>query len=328
MLMLVGDVGGSKCHLAIYRNQSCLEEKVYQIKKFIFFSDMLADFLSSFSERIDCACFGVAGPVEEGTCQLTNASWYLQADEIAKEFKIPRVFLINDLEAYGYGLSSLSAEDFVVLHEGEGKGNRIVIAAGTGLGELGLYWDGKDYHPIATEGGQVDFAPRDEREMELLTYLKTKYPHVSYERVVSGPGIVQLFQFYIEYKKEKKPEWVDSVPVDQMPAMISKKGLAFECALSRKVLEWFVSLYAAEAGNLALKYLSKGGVYIAGRMAQKNLPLIQERFFAHFKDKGRFEPLLAQMPVKVVVNENTPLLGALAFIEKKFQIPYGGEYIV
>lgn len=328
MLVLVGDIGGTKSHFALYRDRECLEEQIYSSKNYNNFSNLFSDFYQRFSEQVDCVCLGVAGPVLEGRCQVTHLPWYLDEKEIAAEFKIPRVFLMNDLEAYGHGISKLGAEDLVVLHENEAKGNQVVIAAGTGLGELGLYWDGKAHHVVPTGGGHADFAPRDEREIELLMYLKSKYEHVSYEKVLSGPGLSHLFLFYIEYKKEEKPDWLDQVVLSELPAMISKKGLANECRLSRKVMEWFVSLYGAEAGNLALKYLSVGGVYVAGAIAQKNIELIKEGFLEAFRKKGHFESLLTQMSVKVIMNERTPLLGALAFIEKKFQVPYGREYVV
>lgn len=303
MIIVAGDIGGTHARLAIFNGKKIVKEKKYLSQQFSGLSQVLQDFLK---EQVDCACFAIAGPVSQGKCKATNLPWNLDASEIAKTLKIPHVYLINDLEATAWGVSSLHESQFLTLNEGKAqKGNQAVIAAGTGLGESALYWDGVSHHPFACEGGHVDFAPRDEREEKLLHYLRKKYGHVSYERAISGPGIENLYRFL-------------NGEENTTSFLITEKALSGESEICIDALHWFVSLYGGEAGNLALKFLAVGGVYIAGGIAIKIAEILKNGIFMKaFCDKGRFSSLLSSIPVKVVLTDDAALLGAAIYVEKK-----------
>ena len=233
---------------------------------------------------------------------------------MATELKLPDAWLINDLEANAWGIGALDVKDVVTLNQvkGETIGNRAVISAGTGLGEAGMYWDGKEHHIFASEGGHSDFAPRDELETDLLRYLHGKFGHVSYERIVSGPGLVNVFHFLRDTGHGKEPQWLtDEMQRTDPAAAISKAALAGKDALSEHALDLFVSVYGAEAGNLALKVMATGGVYLGGGIAPKLLSKLAGPLFMHaFVSKGRMQPLLESIPVRVITNTNAALLGA------------------
>lgn len=312
LMILAGDIGGTKTHLALYQGNQCLYEEKYLSLNFNSLGDLVKQFLSSRTEKISCACFGIAGPVRDGECHATNLPWVLKASELSKELNIGQVFLINDLEANAWGLRALSAEEFLVLNEGKTvQGHAALIAAGTGLGEAGIYWDGKKRHPFACEGGHVDFAPRNELEMELLRYLHKRFGHVSYERVLSGPGLHNLYRFLVEMRLESEEDFT----LD--PRVITDRALAGTSRACTRALDWFISLYASEAGNLALKLLAVGGVYLGGGIVPKILPFFKaEAFMKAFTAKGRFASLLAEIPVRVILNDNTALLGALEYAKE------------
>jgi glucokinase len=242
---------------------------------------------------------------------------------VAETFNIKDVFLINDLEANAYGIECLKEEEFLTLNEGTPqKGNACLIAAGTGLGEAGLYFNGKTYNPFACEGGHTDFAPRDDREIELLKYLQKKYGHVSYERVVSGPGIQKIYEFLIDTKVEPKIESFEKELKKhaEPQILITQKGVNKEIKGCEKAIDMFISAYGAETGNLALKMFALGGVYVGGGIAPKMVDTLQEgMFLKSFADKGRFSSLMMSMPVKVILNDKAALLGAAryAVINKK-----------
>jgi glucokinase len=319
MVILAGDIGGTKTHLALFEGEKWIVDQKYPSQEHKSLLEIVRLFLTSHQSEAKAACFGVAGPVRDGRCHATNLPWLIDSAKLSKELKISSVFLINDLEANAYGMSCLSEKDFAVLNAGssDAKGNRALIAAGTGLGEAGIYWDGEEHHPFACEGGHTDFASRDEREVELWRYLKRKISHVSYERVLSGPGLIELFYFLIDRGYEKKPKWVEAEKGD-LAKNITKKALNEECSVCMRTLQWFVSIYGSEAGNLALKFLALGGLYIGGGIAPKILSALKEgEFMRAFKDKGRFADLLSMIPIKVILNENTALLGAAAYARKK-----------
>ncbi|MFS8564276.1 MAG: glucokinase [Rhabdochlamydiaceae bacterium] len=303
MTILAGDIGGTHTRLAIFNGKKIVKEKKYLSQQFSGLSQVLQDFLT---EKVDCACFGIAGPVAQGRCNATNLPWTLDASEIAQTLKIPQVYLINDLEATAWGISSLNESQFLNLNEGKTqKGNQAVIAAGTGLGESGLYWDGTSHHPFPCEGGHVDFAPRDEREEKLLHYLRKKYGHVSYERAISGPGIENLYRFL-------------NGEEETTSFLVTEKALSGQSEICIDALHWFISLYGSEAGNLALKFLAVGGVYIAGGIAIKIAEMLKNGIFMKaFCDKGRFRSFLSSIPVKVVLADDAALLGAAVYVEKK-----------
>jgi glucokinase len=262
----------------------------------------------------DSACFGVAGPVRNGRVEASNLPWVIDSNRLADELRIRKAVLINDVEANAWGIPTLDPKDVVSLNQVKGApaGNQAVIAAGTGLGEAGMYWDGVQHHVFACEGGHGDFAPRNELEMDLLRYLRARFGHVSYERIVSGPGLLNVFHFLRDSGRGTEPKWLADEMLHSDPAAaISKAALDGKCPLSEQALDLFVSIYGAEAGNLALKIMATGGVYLGGGIAPKIVPKLSGPLFMQaFVCKGRMQPLLETMPVKVITNDKTALLGA------------------
>lgn len=317
MAILAGDIGGTKSRLVLSNEKKIVLEQKFYNRYYTTFSEVLKDFLTGNKLKIEKACFGIAGPIFHNRCEATNLPWVIDGEKIAQEFKIARVQLINDMEANAYGIPCLKESEFFVLNKGEKglEGNAALISAGTGLGEAGLYWDGKKHHPFPSEGSHADFAPRNEIEVQLWWYLKNKYGHVSYEWAISGMGISNLYRFLIDKGLEKKSPAIEKVYREggDPPKVISEKGLKGEDSACVRVMEWFVSLYAAESGNLALKYLCKGGVYLGGGIAPKILPFFKtDTFMKAFSDKGRFREMVSAFPVKIILNEDTALLGATA----------------
>lgn len=309
-MILAGDIGGTHTRLALYDGRKLIREEVFFSKEYSALIHILHDFMKEHKE-VKKAVFGVAGPVKDGKCKVTNLPWFIDAVEISEKAHIPEVFLINDLLANAYGIRALKDDEFYVLNKGEKvKGNCCLISAGTGLGEAGLFWDGKDYRPFATEGGHSDFAPVDKLQCELLHYLQGRYGHVSYERILSGPGISDIYHFFRDVKKEAPLPG----PLTDLPPLVTSKAMEKSSLICEKSMRLFVSIYGAESGNLALKFLALGGVYIGGGIAPRMLPLFKEGVFLEaFLAKGRFKDLLRHVPVKVILNENTALLGALEF---------------
>ena len=263
---------------------------------------------------IERACFGIAGPVRNGRVQPTNLPWKIEATELSTELKIGAVFLINDLEANGYGLAELSPADLSVLNPGEpgATGNAAIIAAGTGLGEAGLYWDGASFHPFACEGGHSDFAPQTKLDAELFQYLAGRFGRVSWERVLSGSGLFHIYEFLRDTKRGDEPDSLAGAIAQGDPGAVITRaagdGTSTRCA---QALGMFISYYGAEAGNLGLKMMATGGVYLGGGIAPKMLSQLQQGgFLAAFLDKAPMEALVKAMPVRVILNPNTPLLGA------------------
>jgi glucokinase len=271
-------------------------------------------FVSHHKEPVDRACFGIAGPVKNGQVKTPNLAWVVEAKRLAGELSLPTVGLINDLEANAYGINELAPEDFVILNRGapDAQGNAAVISAGTGLGEAGMYWDGTRHRPFAGEGGHADFAPHDQLEADLLLYLKKQFGHVSWERVVSGPGLYNIYQFLRNTGRcQESPDLREAMRERDPSAVISQAALENRCPLSGQAMELFVALYGAEAGNLALKIMATGGVFLGGGIAPKILPKLQGAgFMKAFAEKGRFRSLLEAIPVRVILNDETALLGA------------------
>jgi glucokinase len=246
--------------------------------------------------------------------ETSNLPWVIESTRLADELNLEKTVLINDLEANAWGIATLDPEDVVSLNQVKGNpvGNQAVISAGTGLGEAGMVWDGSQYRIFATEGGHSDFAPGNELEIELFRYLSERYGHVSYERVVSGPGLVNVFHFLRDTGRGTEPQWLtDQMAHADPAAAISRAALDGACALCEQALDLFVSVFAAEAGNLALKVMATGGVYLGGGIAPKMLTKLSGPLFMHsFAAKGRMQPLLEAMPVKVITNDKTALMGA------------------
>lgn len=317
-MILAGDIGGTNTRIAFFTTE---EERLTLVVEEKFLShahsgltEIVRQFLSAHQLSVSSACFGIAGPVKNGRCEATNLPWVIDARQLVSELSIPTVLLLNDLEANAYGTATLAPTDWAVLNAGasDAGGNAAVIAAGTGLGEAGLYWDGKYYRPFATEGGHTDFAPRSELEIELLRFLLNQFKRVSYERVLSGPGLVNIYQFLRNTGRGEEPAWLsEELRLQDPAAVIARAALAGRSALCEQTLDLFVSLYGAEAGNLGLKVMATGGLFLGGGIAPKilaklNTPLFMEAFLA----KGRMRPLLEAMPVRVILNDRTALFGA------------------
>ncbi|MBA2620983.1 MAG: glucokinase [Acidobacteria bacterium] len=283
-------------------------------------NQIIESIISDKSPRIERACFGVPGPVAGETVKLANLPWTVDARTIKKSFEIERIGLINDLEANAYGLSELGADDFAVLSAGEKNttGNAAIISAGTGLGEAGLHFEEemRTLRPFASEGGHADFAPRDDLEIELLKFLREKFGRVSVERVVSGQGLKNIYEFLRDIKKMEEPAWLKDEILENgdAAAIVSKNAIAEKSEICSIALEIFASAYGAAAGNLALKMLATGGVFLGGGIAPKILPKLKgENFIESFRAKGRMRELLEKIPVRVVLNDKAALLGAAHF---------------
>lgn len=343
-MILAGDIGGTKTNLALY---DWTTERVEPLRLEIFRSgdyrsleDILVEFLtppkgptpvaslgvsqqsraeqigapSSESVKLAAACFGIAGPVIDNHSRTTNLPWIVDGRTIAKQFGIPRVQLLNDLEATGYGVLWLRSDEIEVLNVGNPPKERqamALIAAGTGLGEGILHWEGQSYRPVPSEGGHTDFGPNNDEEIELLRYLRSQYLHVSYERILSGPGLQAIYEFLRDTKKNE-PTWLaEKIKAGNPAAEIAQAGLQGQAEIAQQTLDLFASIYGAEAGNLALKALSLDGVYIGGGIAPKLITKLQDgTFMRAFTNKGRYKRLMSQIPVKVIMNQQTALLGA------------------
>ncbi len=321
-MILAGDIGGTKCNLALFearhgalrrvahyrfesRNYSRLEEIVTE------FVRQTGDGSSEGASKITAAGFGVAGPVIDQRVQATNLPWLVDGRALGRTLGIEPVVLMNDLEATGYSLARLQPSEVCTLNEGTSapKANQALIAAGTGLGEAILFWDGSRHIVAATEGGHADLAPRTEQEIELLRFLKKQYANVSFELILSGRGFRTIHEFLSSTVKHPSFD----VPDEDPAAEITHLGLAGSCPVCLQTLDLWTALYGAEAGNLALKALARGGVYVAGGIAVKILPKLKDGIFLRaFADKEKFGMLLSQIPVHVVLNEDAPLLGAAA----------------
>lgn len=295
-IFLIGDIGGTHARLALIDYKSFVKVDLFETEQFFSLNEILDKFLD---RKVTKACFSIAGPISDQKCHMTNLCWDIDAKELQYRYKIPEVHLLNDLEASTRGLSSLEAKDIFTLNAGYiRQGNKTVISIGTGLGIGTLHFDGKQYHPLATEGGHADFAAQNLRERKLWNYLHKKYDHVSIERVISGPGLKDLYYFI----HKKLPCSLDDIDNDT------------------KTLSWFSSMCGSIAGNAALSYLCLGGLYIAGGIAPKILRVLQESFMQTFTNKGRFKNFLYEVPVYVVLNEHLPMFGALNFLKKPKKI--------
>jgi glucokinase len=317
-MILSGDIGGTKTNLACFTFENGLlvrgALKSYPSKQFSSLTEVITCFQEETSLQIERAAFGIAGPVVNGRCEATNLPWVVDSSRVASAFGLQTAGLINDLEATAYGVLRLGQKDLLLLNAGvpQEHGAIAVIAAGTGLGEGALIWNGSRYQAVPTEGGHADFAPRNELEINLLRFLLTKHKRVSYERIISGMGIVNLYQFFRTQVKYPEPAWLtNQFTAGDAAAIITSSAMAGKDEACVRSLELFVSLYGAEAGNLALKFLATGGVYIGGGIAPKILPEIQQStFLDSFTAKGRFSNLMKTIPVSIVLNDEAALYGA------------------
>lgn len=327
-MILAGDIGGTKTVLSLLEKgedgqMNCVQERTFASGEYDSFNEILALFLPPDS-RIESACFGVAGPVVNQRCFATNLNWTLDGDELKAKLGTDRVRLLNDLEAMAVGMLYLEADDFIELNPAAEPqtGNIAVIAAGTGLGEAILYWDGKQHHPIATEGGHGSFAPQNPQQDQLLQFLRRRYPqHVSYERILSGMGFSHLYDFLVEHRFAPPCPAVPSAHsahasgIDRN-AVISRLGLNDEDPLCSEAVRLFAEIYGAEAGNLVLKSFATGGVFIGGGIGPKIRAAMESGgFMQAFVAKGRFHALLSKMSVKMALNPRTPLIGAVHYFQ-------------
>ena len=328
-MILAGDIGATHSRVAAFNSEGnklpLVVEKIYESPEHTGLAEIVADFVRSEGIPVHSACFAVAGPVRHGKSKISNLPWTIDSRELAKQLKLQTVGLLNDLEAYAYGMDALESKDFVTLQEGgeDAEGNTAVISAGTGLGQAGLVWDGFRHVPFASEGGHSDFAPHNEIEIELLRYLLKKHGRVSYERVLSGPGVKNIYEFLRDTKRAEEPKWLEEQmqAAKDQPALISQLAHEHKAPICEQTLDLFVSVYGGEAGNCALKFMSTGGMFIGGSIAAKILPKMKEEVFLRaFREKGRMQSLLEEMPVKVVLNDDAGLLGAArsALIDKAF----------
>lgn len=315
-LILAGDIGGTKTRLALVEvagtRVDIRREVSYPSRNYPQFEILLGEFLTGVEANIHAA-FGIAGPVQGRVVQTTNLPWRIDADALQQRFKFLSCTLLNDLEATAHGLPALDDADLLTLQVGaaDARGNAAVIAAGTGLGQAGLFWDGKQHHPFATEGGHTSFNVSNTLEFALLRHLQQQFGHVSWERVVSGMGIVSLHEFLCAYRNIPVPPTIAQAMRDgDAAAVIAQAALNNQDEICVETMLMFVHLYGMEAGNLALKVMSRGGIYLGGGIAPKILPLMQNGdFLAAFLNKGRMRPLLEAMPVKVILNDRAALYG-------------------
>jgi glucokinase len=311
-MILAGDIGATRTRMAAFQAEAnklaMVVEKTFKSQEHSGIAEIISAFVQTEGIPVHTACFGVAGPVQ---------------------LRLNSVGLINDLEAYAYGIDALESKDFVTLSEGTGddaEGNRVVIAARTGLGVAGLYWDGFRHHPFPCEGGHSDFAPKSDLEAELAHYLRERHEHVSCERILSGPGLKNIYEFLRDTQKADEPDWLKrqiSQAPDQ-PALISQLALEKKVAICDQALDIFVGVYGSETGNCALNFLATGGVFVGGNIAAKIAPRMREPIFMNsFLNKGRMRSVLADIPVKIVSNDNCGIIGAARYtlIQKAFKNP-------
>lgn len=324
MVLLVGDIGGTKTRIGVYSSdkgeKAPLIEKTFSSVRYQNFEGVLQEFLQDVDMKFERAVFGVAGPVVGDKISITNLPWKIDKNQLKNTLKIPSVKLLNDLEALGYALSSLDSTDIFTLNQGkrDPEGNIAVIAPGTGLGEAFLAKNGKQYKPNATEGGHVDFAPRNSLQIRLLQYLSGRFGHVSYEKVCSGLGIQNIYMFLKKSEQMKEPEWLtiqrsqvdDPTPVIIDAAVNDKQ----DCKICITALNLFLSILGAEAGNLSLKVKATGGVYLGGGIPPRIISVLKNgTFMEAFKQKGSMTYLLEKIPVHVILNPNTGLSGAALY---------------
>jgi len=317
-VILAGDIGGTNARLACFNRDGerlvPVQERDYPSREHTGLDEIVKKFVADYNVSVEQACFGIAGPVKHGRVVTPNLPWVVDARQLSRLLRLEQVALINDLEANTYGIAALQLTDFIVLNEGapDAEGNIAVIAAGTGLGEAGAYWDGRRHHPVPSEGGHGDFAPRNALEIELLSKLLGRFQRVSYERVLSGSGLLEIYKFLRDSGRGQEPDWLKKEMQEGDPAAaISKAALEGRNQRCEQALDVFVSVYGAEAGNLALKFKATGGVFVGGGIAPKIVEKLKAPpFMEAFKAKGRMRRLLEAIPVRVIMNDRTALLGA------------------
>ncbi len=316
-VVLAGDIGGTKTLLALAEPDGegvrIVREARFASRQYAGLTPIVREFLRDVGEPIASACFGVAGPVIDGTCRTPNLPWLITERELEEKTGTARVRLINDFAAAALGVLALPAEAFVTMQEGEPEkdGNKAMIGAGTGLGQAALYWDGRRYRVTPTEGGHAGFAPQGEQQRELLAYLeKTQFP-VPAEWVISGPGLVRVYRFLVQRGVSTWPEVTEAIAREDPGEVIARYALTKTDIACEQALDLFAAAYGAEAGNLALRTLATGGVYVGGGIAPKILPKLQDgTFLEAFRAKGRMSDLVGRIPLRIVLEPRAGLMGA------------------
>ncbi len=321
-MILAGDIGGTKSLLALYPPggdpRRPASERSLPSRDYSRLSDVLTNFLAEAKGKVTLACLGIPGPVVDGRSKTPNLPWETVDAAELRDALGAEVILLNDLEATGYGISTLRDNEFHCLSEGKAQphGNAALIAPGTGLGECILFWDGQMRRPSASEGGHATFAPRNELEIGLLRYLQRQLEHVSNDRIISGQGLVSIYE-YLRDSGSAELGWLrdEIAKADDPAAAISRLALEGRSELCARALDLWVASFGAEAGNLALKALATAGVYLGGGIAPKILPKLTDGTFLNaLHDKGRLAPLLAAMPVRVILNDKAALYGAARYV--------------
>ena len=317
-MILAGDIGGTKTNLGLFNvADGALTSRIQQSfpsKRFSGLESILDEFMSTAGRpSVEAACFGVAGPIIDGRSLTPNLPWILESESLASELELERVILINDVEATAHGIGELKLGEFALLNQGVvEQGNAALIAAGTGLGSASLFWDGEKHVPSASEGGHMDYAPRDALQTRMMLHLLEKHGHVSIERVLSGPGLFTIYEFLRDTGyAEESPVIAKRIEQNDPSSVVSHAALNHECGLSEKALDMFVSIFGATAGNIALMLKAVAGVYVGGGIAPKIIVKLEDgTFMKAFTAKGRLAPLLEAIPVRVILNDKTALLGA------------------
>ncbi len=322
--ILAADIGGTHTRLCIAQHERgaarIVAERTYTSAAYSRFADVLREFLpGAAGNTIAAACFAVAGPIRETpagqTVKVTNLPWEIGAAALAREFSVPKVRLINDFQAIGYGIEALQEPDFAVLEMGNPvpHGPRAVIGAGTGLGQAILVWRGERYEVIATEGGHADFGPTDDLQIELARYLIKECGRASYELILSGPGLARLYAFLrVRGSTPESRALAEAIAAGDPAAAITQAALEHNDALANQALDLFVRIYGAQAGNLALSAGATGGVYLAGGIAPKIIAKLKgSAFLEAFRSKGNMSAYVANIPVRVVMNPKVGLMGAV-----------------
>lgn len=318
--VLAGDIGGTKTNLAFYAatetGLKVLHTGRYPSAEYTSCTAILQQFLADNNcPAPDRICLGVAGPVLNGKVDLTNLNWDIDIKVVKRTMGVEAVFLLNDLESMAYGLAALTEEDYITIHPGDehSTGNMAIIAPGTGLGQAGLYWNGQNHFPFPTEGGHTDFSPRTDLDIALLKFLQNEYGVVSWEKVVAGPAIIDIYHFLRDVKKREEPNWLkDALEQEKNDsAVISGAAIEQKAAICIETMELFVRYLARESSNLVLKMKATGGLFLGGGIPPKIAPLLlQPQFMEHYMDCDRMQHLLENVPIRIIKNDKTGLIGA------------------
>lgn len=318
-MVLAGDIGGTNTRLAFFEGTSdhltSVATEIFPSRNHAGLEEIVKVFIAKHKNTPGAACFGIAGAIRDGVVEATNLPWVVRVKTLVADLDIAKISLINDLAANAHGIALLSESDFVSLSTGVPVrgGNRALISAGTGLGEAGLLAEADgSYRPFPSEGGHVDFAPTNDLEIELLRYLMGRFGHVSYERVLSGPGLYNIYQFLRDTGRAQEPTWLAEAIAQGDPTVaVSKCGIEGTAEIGVQALDIFVAIYGAAAGNLSLQVVATGGAFIGGGIAPKIISKLKgPAFLQAFQAKGRLSSLLKDIPVRVITNDKTALLGA------------------